>query len=1423
MAGLIKKQILKHLSRFAKNLSPDKINLSTLKGEGQLTNLELDEEVLQNMLDLPTWLAINKVCCNKAAIRIPWTKLKTHPISLSLDKVVMEMSTCDEPRPPNGPSPIATASGQSEYGFAEKVVEGISLSVNSIVIRISAKAFNASFELSQLQVYSVNTSWVVSDLRFTRIQDPQRGEILTFKEISWQMIRIEADAIQSGDHEMLSAPIRLITNQSKIRVTLKRRMKDCNVVASKLILVLDDLLWVLTDSQLKAMVQYAKSLSESMEKSAQQRKSTASESSQGAAAPPSSQQVRSQQSAASIDQNAAMAKLFNAYDVRETSHHLQITHLDLHICDDVHSKDRVINKQIAGGAMQLSFSQITVDYYPFHRAGESCQHWMHYSDATKARESWVRSLLDEFKANVDMLKNAVKDHQSLGSPPHTSPQHGKISTTSTSAFTPSSQAPKTMLMSSSVVLRMADFSIYQVSTADQRRSSPKTMISCNKKSLYLPQEMPAIHVEFTEYYFPDGKDYPIPCPNLYAQLNALQLVLDPRSLVWLNQFALDLRQSLEQFMELYKLDDSQKPDEHVDIKVDGLMLKLVLPTEQELSGSSDMPGCVSIQTSEMVATNTRHAPGCRRSDLEEVLQDFQVEDFFVHGPTSFPRSTDAFRILHPVFQRHAHERDTRMHDVYRGLIPPSLGADALKAPAAGDLWALRFAQFWADFEGSRSGRGRPVPFVDSFPLTLWVCQPARYARYQEQQQAAASLKTVPHSESVEIADRLHRKRLLKEYYSSEKQSTPNGILPSCPSSSKSSVTDADVQVLVHVQKHLSVQLSHQQYVFLLHLQQSFRDLQQTLQLDHEQMSTHRPDCQDIDLTRPLVCMGLLLRSAEVALLMQPVPQPPDSAPSGNASPLGSDLSPSDSKTTLGTGGGGVADQPTALLATADELLCYGPSEGEEPPRGPTPLQPIKAPSDVEEKNGAAGKSAFLEKQSSGDQLLGQLVGEGGTVDREPLPKAEPPVPRECTDSRDRTNAARLSQSMSSGRLMRDRSQSSFSVSYKNLKKSPSLQSLDNISIDSYLLEEQGLEDCDSYSLLEREGAGDDVSISGFKDTLSDQSGAESANELLGPETTTISPDAVSATSQSIEEHPRDLVSVLVLKMQSLCGVLDMHGKSTAVTLQVGQVAPSQLGNVSVRQYLSNRSLGGGVSSVSSASNKSQPEVQIRLESGPWAAVRSPMAARSGFLQGHLQELSADFLISSLRSLAHFLDDDSTSQVLPMRINICSTRINLQDDSTRDNGGDTESKPIALYIDNLLIHREDDGSFSIGGEPCTPKTPLTPRMYLHCPPPKTSDQPQVVGTERADHVCEGKLTTLPEVLPRVKSVSCSTQTPLWPSEGPPPATTSTNGSKEQLLLEENECLKVALSRAKMALAEAQMEKDSLMHHMKTLKLTAGGSS
>ncbi|MBN3301641.1 UH1BL protein, partial [Amia calva] len=1408
------------------------------------------------MLDLPTWLAINKVFCNKAVIRIPWTKLKTHPISLYLDKVVMEMSTCEEPRSPNGPSPIATASGQSEYGFAEKVVEGISLSVNSIVIRIKAKAFNASFELSQLKVYSVNTSWQLSDLRFTRIQDPQRGEILTFKEISWQMIRIEADAIQSGDHEILSAPVRLITNQSKIKVTLKRRMKDCNVVASKLILFLDDLLWVLTDSQLKAMVQYAKSLSEVMEKSAQQRKSMASESNQNPAPAPTSQQVRTQQTAAAADQNATNAKLFSSYDVQETSHHLQIKHLDLHICDDIHSKDRGIDKRITGGAMQLSFSEIAVDYYPFHRAGESCAHWLHYSEATKSRETWAKSLLEEFRANVEMLKNALKDQRiaasvPASSPPHSSPQHapaGKISTTSTSTFSTPSQPPRTQLMSSSIVLRMADFSIYQVSTAEQRRSSPKSMISCNKKALYLPQEMPAIHIEFTEYYFPDGKDYPIPCPNLYVQLNALQLVLDSKSMVWLNQFVLDLMQSLEQFMTLYKLDDSEKPDEHIDIRMDGLMLKLVIPTEKELKGHPDLPRSISIQTSEMVASNTRHSSKCSRSSLEAVLQDFKEHQFFSKAFTSFPKSPDGFSILHPVFQRHAHEQDTKMHDIYKGYVTPTLSTNALKTSAATDLWAIHFSQFWIDYEGMKSGRGRPMPFVDSFPLSIWVCQPARYAQSQEHLYSASRPGFgIPKSESAELTSRLQRKRLLKDYYGADSDSVTNGIrkphsLDSTPLSSESTSppAEADLQALIHIQKHLSLQINHYQYVFLLRLQQSIKSLQQTMQEDIARSTTKHTE----HAGHSNVCVGVLLKSAELALLLHPLPTPETgtkSPVSDNVSQIGSDISPSESRGNLESGSEtfvGPEEVVAPVLcctASVDDLLCNpcGNGSAQEPvPLQPTldyiPKGPIEKPNaedgavasgrraSSEEKRDCMKPSEFLVDPFSIGAVNSRKPGAGDSFSEPGASKPDAALPsRDWNGGREKTPGARMPQSMSShhspvtervsicvkargfkslfvflclsGRLIKERSQSSFSVSYKNLKKSPSLHSLDNISIDSNLLEEHMLEN----------GISEDLSMAGFKD---DQSLAESATDALGQENDGgMSPDAVSAASQSIEETNKDLVSVVVFKIFGAhCG-LDMKGDSAAVYLQINELIPHQLGNVNFRQYISNPSM-GSASAAASGPRKSTPEVKVRLESGPRASAHSPLAAQNGFLCCEVDHFTSDFLLSSLRNLGRFVEDDSVSQVLPMKVTISDTRINLKDDGPRQNPLDPEPAPITLLINGLLIQRRDDGSFSIGGE----------QTY----------GPGMKAEARAEDL--SKVGHVPETRNRASSMSQATQT--LPEKPSPPAqtpklspsnavNTATLGNKQ--LIEENECLKLELSKAKMALAEAQMEKDSLLHKIKNL--------
>uniref|UniRef100_A0A4X1SSM9 Bridge-like lipid transfer protein family member 3B n=2 Tax=Sus scrofa TaxID=9823 RepID=A0A4X1SSM9_PIG len=1426
MAGLIKKQILKHLSRFTKNLSPDKINLSTLKGEGELKNLELDEEVLQNMLDLPTWLAINKVFCNKASIRIPWTKLKTHPICLSLDKVIMEMSTCEEPRNPNGPSPIATASGQSEYGFAEKVVEGLTVSVNSIVIRIGAKAFNASFELSQLRIYSVNANWEHGDLRFTRIQDPQRGEVLTFKEINWQMIRIEADATQSSHLEIMCAPVRLITNQSKIRVTLKRRLKDCNVIATKLVLILDDLLWVLTDSQLKAMVQYAKSLSEAIEKSTEQRKSMAPEPTQSSTIAPATQQVKTPQTSNAPDLNDAIVKLFNDFDVKETSHHLVISHLDLHICDDIHAKEK----------------------------GDSCSHWMYFSDATKTKNGWANELLHEFECNVEMLKQAVKDHN-VGSPPksptHASPQHTqteKDSTLKGTSKTPSvlSQQSKAKLMSSSVVVRLADFNIYQVSTAEQCRSSPKSMVSCNKKSLYLPQEMSAVYIEFTEYYYPDGKDFPIPSPNLYSQLNALQFTVDERSILWLNQFLLDLKQSLNQFMAVYKLNDNSKSDEHVDIRVDGLMLKFVIPSEMKSQCHQDQPHAISIQSSEMIATNTRHCPNCRHSDLEALFQDFKDCDFFSKTYTSFPKSGDSFNLLHPIFQRHAHEQDTKMHEVYKGNITPKLNKHTLKTSAATDVWAVYFSQFWIDYEGTKSGKGRPVNFVDSFPLSIWICQPVRYALSQKELQACnqVSLNT-SQSESSDLTGRWKRKKLLKEYYSTESDPLANGNQKPSDTFSRfsSSSSDADIHVLVHVHKHVSMQINHYQYLLLLFLHESLVLLSENLRKDVEAV-TGSPASQTS------ICIGILLKSAEVALLLHPVDQANTlkSPVSESVSPMVPDYLPTENGEFLSSKRKQVSSGINQIrsvtvnhmsdnrsmsvdlshVSLKDSLLFKSASDTNLQ-KGISFLDYLSDKNlgkiNEDESSGIVCKSGSgeIESETSGkkdssytdshsvlnyredssmlsfDNGGNQNMLSKGSETIESIFKAEDLLPETASLSE---NLEISKEEVPTVRTLKSQSSLSgkpkerclpnlapLSVSYKNMKRSPSQTSLDTISLDSMILEEQLLESdgSDSHIFLEK----------GIKknSTINYQSPAERANASVNLQNYgETSPDAISTNSEGAQESHDDLMSVVVFKITGVNGEIDIRGEDTEICLQVDQVTPDQLGNISLRHYLCNRPVGSDHKAA--IHSKSSPEITLRFESGPGAVIHSLLAEKNGFLQCHIENFSTEFLTSSLMNIQHFLEDETVATVMPMKIQVSNTKINLKDDSPRSSTISLEPAPVTVHIDHLVVERNDDGSFHIRDS------------YVF------NTENDLKENVRSDSVL---LTSGKCDLKKQHSVTQATQTSPevpWPSQSPNFPECSFDFTREQLM-EENESLKQELAKAKMALAEAHLEKDALLHRIKKM--------
>uniref|UniRef100_A0A663F653 Bridge-like lipid transfer protein family member 3A n=1 Tax=Aquila chrysaetos chrysaetos TaxID=223781 RepID=A0A663F653_AQUCH len=1306
-----------------------------------------------------------------------------------LDKVEVEMRTCEEPRPPNGQSPIALAAGQSEYGFAEKVVEGMFIVVNSITIKIHSKAFHASFELWQLQGYSVNPNWQQSDLRLTRITDPQRGEVLTFKELTWQTLRIEADATDNGDQDPVTTPLRLITNQGRIQISLKRRTKDCNVMASKLMFLLDDLLWVLTDSQLKAMMKYAESLSEAMEKSAQQRKSLAPESVQITPPAPSTQQSWSQPFGVSPN-TSSIGQYFDKYDMKESSYHLLISHLDLHICDDSHTRESgALKHGMLGGAMQLTFRRMAFDYYPFHRAGDACKHWVRYSEAMETRGQWAKKLVSEFQSKVEKLYEEMdpafartplspfrrKPDTSLS--PHKSPlEKGRVPPTSLPRLR---HPPWNRLRSSCMVVRVDDLDVHQVSTAGQQSKKPSTLLSCSRKLFKLPDQVSAIHIEFTEYYFPDNQDFPVPCPNLYVQLNGLTLTLDTASVLWINLFCLDLYRSLEQFKAIYKLEDSGKHDEHVDVRLDGFRLKLNIPVEKKVTDHQDRPQRLCICMSEMTATNTRHAPFCSCQDLQSLFRKFASSEFFHSSYTKFPRSQDNFSLLHTLFLRHAYEVDDRpqKHPGFPQLLH--------KTSASEDLWSMNFTDLCLDFEGAESSKGRALNFIDPFPLSIWACLPKRWGQAQiskRQELAAAELKIKP---SASFSNHSKNENLSREHGVCQRSKTDQDLknIYKVPETmdvlgesdceiddgvdNKEVEASADIHVLVSSSVHVKVRLNHYQYLVLLRMKEVLQALQEQLAQDTQEV-TGSP------LDPVSACVGVMFHSAEVALLMNPAPGSvlePRSLDSDTTSLIESELSPSDSKeglvaeekelksetssekgicsTSEVPEDSGIENTGTSVTSVQLERLPRSASDGalstashsksvEEKvliEEAHEAVEALVAERPAETRSHPQSPPALPSSPTSDTQPLGRgHVTLNGQAELIPLKNIEVELSSALHITKDATKEAlhvtmdltkeAMSITKDALSLSREKMTSTMQkmlslppakdsvpkaeegavtpggggssrMRFFSMKRTASQHSFDTTSVDGSGPED-GLsvdsDGSDGFVMLTDSEPSLDPLPSGHLPQVHNDTGSRAS--LMAEDEGGVSPEINSSTSQS-EDPSLQLVSVLVLKMNEVnCGI-EARGDDLSVALQVMNVVPEQLNNVGMWQYLRGYlALGDpGVEKPSvPEANKTQPEVCLRLEVGPNAAVHSPLAIQNGFLHMLVHSYTAEFFMSFLTNLGPFLEDEIIPEVIPMEIEVVDTKITLKDDSPRVYPTSPGPVPITLAVDHVIVKRRDDGVF-----------------------------------------------------------------------------------------------------------------------------------
>ncbi|NXX87251.1 URFB1 protein, partial [Urocolius indicus] len=110
-----------------------------------------------------------------------------------------------------------------------------------------------------------------------------------------------------------------------------------------------------------------------------------------------------------------------------------------------------------------------------------------------------------------------------------------------------------------------------------------------------------------------------------------------------------------------------------------------------------------------------------------------------------------------------------------------------------------------------------------------------------------------------------------------------------------------------------------------------------------------------------------------------------------------------------------------------------------------------------------------------------------------------------------------------------------------------------------------------------------------------------------------------------------------------------------------------------------------------------PEVCLRLEVGPNAAVHSPLAVQNGFLHMLVHSYTAELFMSSLTNLGPFLEDEIIPEVIPMEIEVVDAKITLKDDSPRVYPTSPGPVPITLAVDHVVVKRRDDGVFYLTGE------------------------------------------------------------------------------------------------------------------------------
>ncbi|CAH0746683.1 unnamed protein product [Diatraea saccharalis] len=606
-----------------------------------------------------------------------------------------------------------------KYSYIHKVIDGISVAVNHVQIDFNCDAFTSSVQITRVVVESRTPEGRKGDLRLTRIKSPDTGQLLIFKELEWQSARIEAKAHGAASANL--PPLRLLLGNTQCRIVIKKRLSDCAVLGSRLAIRPEPLAWALTDGQLRAALACAAALAEPVKKATAA--ATRAKALKKIEEP--REQIHSRTSGGDRD---ILARMFAKHDVRETSYHLLAPRIDLHLCDDPGLGRSEKPSLSSGGALQLTLVSMQADLFPYHKATDTRAHWRGYREAATPHSQWLSQSLSSFCATLlecldprpvtpsNKPQHTEKSEEQMSNGIGPRPAHSAPTPTATPSGSQASPPRNRILqqlgklMTTCLVLRIDDFTVYKVSTGSKGREAPRALVSAEKATL--PGDAGLLHAELTFFYYPGDVCLPVPSPKLYVQLSPVRVCVDVASVVWLGAFLPHVARASQAAAAAAAA--SHDDPLYVDVRAEAIMPKIVLEAGSEhVSQQRDRPRELHICTARATLTNVRE-PGRAnsagtRADLAAILAALRRS---APATGQFPCAHDDLDPIHEQFILHANNLD----DIDRGT---SMRPELLWRENRG-VWCARTEPLWADTAGARAA-GRPAPLLDAVPLTAWLC------------------------------------------------------------------------------------------------------------------------------------------------------------------------------------------------------------------------------------------------------------------------------------------------------------------------------------------------------------------------------------------------------------------------------------------------------------------------------------------------------------------------------------------------------------------------------------------------------------------------------------------------------------------------------------------------------------------------------